>query len=229
MALNDLIRIGQQSSKAEKAKGDFEKDDSKNLTLELAKISGIDRANPTMFSVIKRDSPNYVKTRHATQYKEFVDAQTDLSFIEVEADIPGSFAGIADDRLAPYLIGRAPLQYDGVNENVLNSHAGAYEAAKLKKDDAGKKKAAKGLLGQMVDDLKAKKVNGSIIKLGKSIIEATEYKEVVAIVEADLDARIKAFSENEPINLRSYAQGRYEAMGPDMRKPESYEVAKAAA
>lgn len=231
MALDDLIRIGKQSSKAEKAKDDYGKDKSKNLTLELAKISGIANAGPAgqaMFDAIKRDSPNYVETRHGTEYGSFIGGQRDLSYAEVEADVVGSFAGLVDDRIASYLMTRAPVKYFDADQEILDIHAAAYEAAKLKKDEGAKKKRAKEEMKAIVANLKAKKINPAILKLGQSIAEATDFREIVGLIDANIDATVKAFGQIDPVKLRAYAQGRYVGIADqDARKAEAYELGKA--
>lgn len=229
MALDDLVRIGSQSKKAEKAKAEYDKDRSNNLTLDVAKISGIERANPLFFNLIKAASPNYTESKHGTEYKAFIGGQRDLSFAEVEVNPSEAFQGIRDDKLAPYLLDRSPVKYDGVNEQVLDGHALAYESIKFKKDDGAKKKKSKEIMGVMTKELQANKINPAILKLANSIAKETGFAEVISQLEAQADAAISAFSSVNPNSLRGYALGRYQSLADGVRPGEAYEIAKAVA
>lgn len=228
MALDDLIRIGKQSTAAEKAREAFDKDNSVNLALGLADISGIERANPMFYGMIKNASPDFTPSRHGSEYKAFNKGQIELSFNEVQGNPNEAFDGIGNDNIAPYLIDRKPFQFEGANEETLGAHAGAYEGNQFKKADKDtKKKSAKALMASETQRLTGAKINPGIIKLANTLAKATDYAEPIGLLEQQADAAIDAFKGLDKGELRGYGLARYMAV-PDNAKPgEAYEVAKA--
>ncbi|MBS3083197.1 hypothetical protein J4423_00160 [Candidatus Pacearchaeota archaeon] len=230
MALDDLIRIGKQSASMEDAKGKYEKDKSRNLTLDLNKIIGVDRASPVFYDMIKNASPNYVETKHGTEYGNFIGGQTQLSFNEVQLNPSDAFNGIRDNKVASYLLDRKPFEYNGANTELLQAHADAYGQNQFKKaDSVTKKKHAKDFMvaeSQRVTDMK---FNPAVIKLANSIARDTEYAELVSMLEKQADMIIQQFGQIDPSALRGYGLARYMALDDnDPAKPsEAYEIAKA--
>lgn len=235
MALEDLVKIGKRAIAGEKARDSYDKDSKKNLALDLAKIRFADDGPNGQLAIdmVKNDSirgPGYGPTKHGEAYNDFSSGNREGAYTQVEADIAGSFAGIGDDRLVPYLMGRAPLKYFDADQEILDAHAGAYEAAKLKKDEGAKKKRAKEEMKAVIADLKAKNLDSGMLKFVQSIAEATEFAEVTKLLDAGIDATIKAFGQIDPVKLRTYAQGRYQGINDQgARKAEAYEIGKVVA
>ncbi len=228
MALDDLIRIGKQSTSGEGAKGKYEKDKSRNLTLELAKIAGTDRVSPLIYNMIKSQSPNYTETRHGTEYGNFRDGQAELSFNEVQLNPAEALNGIRDDKVAPYLLDRTPFQYDGVNTELLQAHAIAHDQSNFKKaDSATKKKKAKEIVAAESQRLIAAKLNPGIVKLGNTIARETEFSEPILMLDKQADLIIQQFGQRDPSSLRQYGLARYEALDDAYKPSEAYEIAKA--
>lgn len=233
MALDDLVRIGKKATAGEKSRDSYDKDSKKNLALDLAKLQYADQPNgQLLIDTVKNDStrgPGYGATKHGESYNDFISGKREGAYVEVEADITGSFAAVGDDRLVPYLMNRTPLQYSGTDQEVLDAHAAAYAATQLKKDDAAKKKRAKETFKKIVADLKASNPDTGMLKFVQSIAEATGYEETMKLyVDAEIEAAIKAFGQIDPVKLRGYAQARYEGIQDQgARKAEAYELAKA--
>lgn len=225
VTLDDVVGAGKKAKATDSYKTRFEESGgSLNAAVDTAKIDGMDKYNPAGYAALRSDAADMTPARQ----RETLETYVGEVFVEVvdatQPKIRAAIEAVKPEILRPYLLARKPVEYKGVDKEVLDVHGSAVKAQKVLTDEEELAKASKGYEGKLLEATKKNSLRGAlawVLKNNPSI--------GVSAVQKDAAEKIKKFNDIDPDRIANYTFGRYSALDDKGKKAEAYAIAIALA